>query len=171
MTQPFNEEAELCAELLLQITPRMMRSMGMALRRQASGDGEQLNIGQLRMLDMLQHRTWALNELASKHSVTPSTMSRAVDVLVRRGWVSRETDVHDRRQLVLALTQAGRAAHDAVVAEARANLAARLLTMASDDRAQLLNGLRALQNLLDADPRPECPEAVRPDAASTEHTL
>jgi DNA-binding MarR family transcriptional regulator len=49
----------------------------------------------------------ALAELASHMGVTPSTMSIAVDRLVRQGYITRDRSPDDRRVRALRLTEAG----------------------------------------------------------------
>jgi DNA-binding MarR family transcriptional regulator len=101
-------EARECARLLLETIPNLMRNLGGAMRQCKSGEEEHLNMGQFRMLGMLHAAPRTLSELAASHHVTPSTMSRTIDVLVRKAWVARETDPADRRQVILTLTGEGR---------------------------------------------------------------
>ena len=51
-------------------------------------------------------------DLATRLNLDESTVSRLVDQLVRRGWVDRATDEHNRRQSRLALTAEGCAVLD-----------------------------------------------------------
>ena len=85
-------EARECAQLLLETIPNLMRNLGGTIRQCKSGEEEHLNMGQFRMLGMLHAAPRTLSELAANHHVTPSTMSRMIDVLVRKAWVARETD-------------------------------------------------------------------------------
>src|SRR5689334_4120251 len=103
-------DADDTARLLLETIPSLMRGIGGTMRQSKIGDDEQLTMGQLRMLEMISCAPFSLGELASRHHVTPSTMSRAIDVLVRRDWVERRSDPNDRRQVILTLTPDGQAA-------------------------------------------------------------
>jgi DNA-binding MarR family transcriptional regulator len=55
-----------------------------------------------------------LNELAESLYITPSTASRTIEELVRKGLAERRQDAADRRAVCLTLTQSGRALFDAL---------------------------------------------------------
>src|SRR5262245_45933597 len=93
------QDANESARPLLETMPAVMR--GLHTLRREQFDEDTASVGQLRMLEMLRARSWSLSELATRHNVTPSTMSRSIDVLVRRDWVTRQSDPSDRRQLIL----------------------------------------------------------------------
>jgi DNA-binding MarR family transcriptional regulator len=81
------------------------------------------------------------------HHVTPSTMSRSIDVLVRKGWVTRVSDAHDRRQVSLSITDEGRAAQAAMNQHTQ-ELAAQLFEqLVEADRVRLYDGLSVLRKL------------------------
>src|ERR1700742_1567627 len=61
--------------------------------------------------------------LADELGVTPSTVSRLCDRLVRKGLVRRREDRRDRRAVRLALTPAGRELVDAVTERRRTEIA------------------------------------------------
>ncbi|MGQ9547259.1 MAG: MarR family winged helix-turn-helix transcriptional regulator [Roseiflexus sp.] len=151
-----------CAALLLDTVPGLMRAIANAMRQRYGDDGDMPTMVQLRMLAMLAARPWSLGELAAAHQVTPSSMSRTVDVLVQREWVARTPVPGDRRKVVLCLTPAGHAAHAAVVHAARDVAAALLAQLDAHDRAHLYEGLSALRALLNT----SCP--LPPGSASGE---
>jgi DNA-binding MarR family transcriptional regulator len=51
-----------------------------------------------------------LRALADLEQVRQQSMSQSVDALQERGWATRSPDPGDRRQVIIALTDAGRAA-------------------------------------------------------------
>jgi DNA-binding MarR family transcriptional regulator len=103
------------------------------------------------MLGMLHESPRTLSELATNHHVTPSTMSRTIDVLVRKAWVARETDPADRRQVILTLTGEGRAALDAMGEHARDAVTGMLARLDDQERARLYDGLTVLRKLSASD--------------------
>src|SRR5262245_57639076 len=103
-----------CAVLLLETIPHLMRGLHSIMRQRKGADEEAHTLGQFRMLEMLRREASTLSELAARHHVTPSTMSRSVDVLVRKTWVAREHAPKDRRQVILTITGEGRAALAAI---------------------------------------------------------
>lgn len=138
-----------CAILLLDTVPGLMRAIASAMRQRQDGDDDAPTMGQMRMLAKLAERPWSLSELAAAHQVTPSSMSRTVDVLVQRKWVERTTAPDDRRKVVLRLTPVGHAVHAAIRDVAR-EAAARLIEQLDErQRAHLYEGLSALYALID----------------------
>ncbi|MCS6939749.1 MAG: MarR family transcriptional regulator [Roseiflexaceae bacterium] len=138
-----------CAVLLLDTVPGLMRAVASAMRQRYGYDADTPTMGQMRMLAKLAERPWSLSELAAAHQVTPSSMSRTVDVLVQRNWVERATAPDDRRKVVLRLTPAGYAAH-AAIRDAAREAAARLIAQLDErQRAHLYEGLNALYALID----------------------
>src|SRR5215472_10245243 len=49
-----------------------------------------------------------MSELARHQAVSLPTISKSVDMLVRRGWVERSAVKRDRRQSIVRLTRRGR---------------------------------------------------------------
>jgi DNA-binding MarR family transcriptional regulator len=101
--------------------------VAMAARSLADA-GEEVTLTQYRSLVVLASRgPQGVAALAEAVAVTPPTASRLVDRLVRKGLVRRRTDRQDRRQVRVALTEAGRRLVD-LVTERRRHEIARLLT-------------------------------------------
>ena len=144
-------DAHECAKLLLDTMPNLMRALHGGLRQCKSGEEEHLNMGQFRMLGMLHAAPRTLSELAASHHVTPSTMSRTIDVLVRKAWVTRETDLADRRQVILTLTGEGQAALHAVGLHAQDAVTGMLARLDDQERARLYDGLTVLRKLSSSD--------------------
>ena len=118
------------------------------MRQRKAGEHEPLTMDQVRLLKLLSHEPRTLGELAAQHGVTPSTMSRSVDVLVRREWISRESDPADRRQVILRLTDTGRAAHTEMVRHAEEMLIRLLEELTDAERERLFDGMSVLHTLL-----------------------
>ena len=88
-------------------------SFAQAVRRargaSAGSDGEALTLSQYALLQTLADRDTALvRELASNAGITPSTATRILDALERRGIVRRRRARHDRRGVLITLTERGR---------------------------------------------------------------
>jgi DNA-binding MarR family transcriptional regulator len=141
-------DARECAVLLLTTVPALMRSLHCTLRQSRPTDEEIHTLGQMRMLEMLQRGSYTLSELAAGHHVAPSTMSRSVDLLVRKAWVARQHDPKDRRQILLSLTEEGRAALRAMRQQTQEALTQLLEQLDERGRTQLYDGLSVLQSLL-----------------------
>ncbi len=77
--------------------------------RSLADAGEQVTLTQYRSLVVLASRgPQSVAALAEAVAVTPPTASRLCERLVRKGLVRRRTDRNDRRQVRIALTEAGR---------------------------------------------------------------
>ncbi len=87
------------------LLPRLGRLWSQTLR-EAGGP----SIVRVRLLAVLSDKGPSrAGELASMCGATPSTVTELIDGLVSEGQVSREDDPRDRRAVVLALTDRGRA--------------------------------------------------------------
>ena len=89
-----------------------------------------------------------MSELARHKGVGLPTISKSVDMLVRRGWVERWIDKADRRQTLVRLTAKGRA----ILADSRAHLEevidARLSVLSAAERDTLGFHLRLVRDAL-----------------------
>ncbi len=92
-----------------------------------------------------------MSELARHKGVSLPTISKSVDMLVRRGWVERFVDDTDRRQTLVRLTAGGRR----VLAECRRRVELRLdeklATLTAAEREQVTASLRTVRDALVAE--------------------
>lgn len=141
-----------CARLLLDTIPPLMRMLGRTMRRHPCGGDEAPTFGQIRLLHALGRHPCSLGDLATHAHVASSTMSRTIDALVKRGWVARREAPHDRRQVLLELTDEGRAAHAAITAQSYALVTEIMERLTPDELLRVHAGLIALRRLSDAQP-------------------
>ena len=137
-----------CAELLLTTIPHLTRIIAGCCRQHMPPGEDAVRIGQAQLLHMIACGSYSLRELAARHHVTPSTMSRSVDVLVQRGWITRQHDPHDRRQVVLSLTESGSAVLSAMGESMRVALARLVSQLEAEECRRHLDGLQALRAVL-----------------------
>jgi DNA-binding MarR family transcriptional regulator len=92
-----------------------------------------------------------MSEVARHKGVSLPTISKSVDMLVRRGWVERFVDDTDRRQTLVRLTAGGRR----VLAECRRRvellLAEKLAVLTPQEREQAADSLRTVRAALGAE--------------------
>jgi DNA-binding MarR family transcriptional regulator len=125
-----------------------------------------LSVAQCYTLDAIGSQgQLTLNEVAEALYITPSTASRTVDDLVRKGLVERCQDPADRRAVCLSLTPSGQALFDAL----RQHLIQRQLTILQQiDPDSRRDVLAALQKLAQAIKDPACcAVALAVDMAAT----
>ncbi len=137
-----NHETE-CASQLLDTVPLLMRVLRQEVR---SRRPEGLSVPQFRVLIFLgRHPGVTLSEVTNHIGLTRPTLSKMVDVLVRHGWVSRETAATDRRCLQLQLTEEGLALVNDVRERTRRQLDERLRFLSNEDRAAIARALALLR--------------------------
>ena len=107
--------------------------------------GEEVTLTQYRSLVVLASRgPQGAAALAEAVAVTPPTASRLVDRLVSKGLVRRRTDRHDRRQVRIGLTEAGRQLVDLVTERRRAEIAQLLTSIDPEVQRSMAAGLQQL---------------------------
>jgi DNA-binding MarR family transcriptional regulator len=113
-----------------------------------------LSVAQCYSVDAIgTHEQLTLNELADSLYVTPSTASRTIEELVRKGLVERRQDPVDRRAVCLTLTAQGQVLFEAV----RQHLIERQLAILQQiDPSSRRDVLTALQKLSQAVKDPSC---------------
>lgn len=115
------------------------------VRRQVAGEGLEgqppLEGGEVDTLDVLgQEAPLRMHELAASLHIDPSTATRAVDRLVKRGLAERVRCDDDARFVEVTLTPAGERVHD-VQLERRLDILREVLGQFTDDEKDLLGEL------------------------------
>lgn len=112
--------------------------------RSLAGIEEEITLTQYRALVVLhQHGAQRVGDLAAQVGVGPSTASRTVERLVRKGLVERERAEDDRRVAQVGLTDAGGRIVQVVMARRRSEIATILAAMPGAGRAAALEALRS----------------------------
>lgn len=93
----------------------------------------------------------SITDLARRKAVSLSTVSKSVDMLVRRGWVERWVDTHDRRQTLIRLTVAGRRTLITIQRRAERHVAKQLSPLTAAQCRQLMLVLKQLSPVLGDD--------------------
>lgn len=89
--------------------------------------------------------------LAKRVSLSPTTTSRIVERLVRAGLVSREREQEDRRRVSLSLTATGRTRHGSLPRPLQERFLERLERLPDADQERLLEALREILVMMDAE--------------------
>jgi DNA-binding MarR family transcriptional regulator len=118
--------------------------VAVAARSLAEVDDE-VTLTQYRSLVVLASRgPQSVAALAEAVAVTPPTVSRLCDRLVRKGLIRRREDARDRRAVRLALTRDGRELVDAVTVHRRAEIARLLDAVPLDVQRSMVSSLAQL---------------------------
>jgi len=104
---------------------------------------EDVTLPQYRLLVVLSTRgPQPATELATALGVSPPTVTRMCDRLVRKGLVSRSPGAHDRRQVLLGLTAAGNRLIETVGAHRRELIVDLLEKVPKDRHPRLIEAFR-----------------------------
>ena len=139
-------DAGLATELRIAVS-RLARRL--RAQRTASGLAEAvLSETQLAALSALEvHQAMTPGELAEHEKVQPPSMTRVISVLEQRELVLRSPHPTDRRQVVLTVTEEGRAVVQRVRRAKDAWLARRLAELTPGERATLRAAVPVLEKL------------------------
>jgi DNA-binding MarR family transcriptional regulator len=113
-----------------------------------------------------RHEAMTPGELAEYEKVQPPSMTRVIAVLEERTLVRREPHPTDRRQVILTVTEEGRALVDRVRRRREAWFAMRLQELTPHERAILRSAAPILEKLsqsLGAGPRFRCARSAAAD--------
>ena len=135
-------DAGLASELRLSV---------MRLRRRLANErhpDNELSLNQMAVLGALyRNGDLALGELAAHERVQPPSMTRTVNCLEEGGYVARRPHETDGRQVLVTLTESGRATVLADRARRDAWLAMRLRDLTPEERAVLRQAAPILERL------------------------
>ncbi|MGN6782712.1 MAG: MarR family transcriptional regulator [Marmoricola sp.] len=129
-----------------------LRVSVMRLRRRLAAErhpDNELSLGAMAVLGLLFRHDGRLSigELAQLERVQPPSMTRTVNCLEEGGYVARRPHESDRRQVVVELSEAGRATLLADRARRDAWLTQRLAELTPDERAALRKAAPILERL------------------------
>ena len=90
-----------------------------------------------------------MSELATAKNISRPAISQAVDVLVKKGLLTRIHSTQDRRCVELALTDSGNALLDTVFKETRGWMKERMSALTVDELETIARAMEALKKMLD----------------------
>jgi DNA-binding MarR family transcriptional regulator len=140
-----DRDTRIAARELLHAVMLVMRSVAAELRRTSK---KPLAPAQMGGLMRIARGPCTLSDLARHQAVSLPTVSKSVEMLVRRGWVERWVDKADRRQTLLRLSPKGRLVLADVKERAEQHLATTLAPLAKSERAQLTTAAQLLTRML-----------------------
>lgn len=102
-------------------------------------------VGVIRAVSLRPQR---ITELAAGEGVTQPAITRVVNRLEERGWVSRESDPRDGRVVMVRLTAPGRTVFERLRGEYRALVHEEMATLDDDDVETLARAIDVLDELI-----------------------
>ncbi len=130
---------------VLEVVPLVMRNVRLEIQRNPTLG---LSVPQFRTLKYIDRHTGAsLSDVAEHIGLTLPSMSKLIDGLVARQWVTRKTHAGDRRRMTLSLSAEGRALLKLAHTCTQVGLAQKLETLSANDRAAVARAMRILHPL------------------------
>lgn len=136
---------EACARRVLEVVPAIMRHIAAGVHQELE-DGRWLTMGQFRLLHLIQKGVRSVSDLARCQSVSQATISRQVDGLVQKGFVTRRPDPTDRRVVHLALSERGVDLLEDLKARACRRMSEILAPLTVAEKECVIEGLTLLQS-------------------------
>lgn len=143
MSHPEQSVSDSVTQSLLDIVPRLNRWAEASVAR-AAGENR-LSLRQLSALTMIESEKTTLGDVARRLMVTPAVVTGLIDRLERRGYVRRINSTDDRRRVLLALTDEGRAAAESVTSLLQREMTAVLVSFSPSELEQLDKSLARLR--------------------------
>jgi DNA-binding MarR family transcriptional regulator len=131
-------------DLMAGVTRYLMTATGRDLFRAI--EELDLSLSQIKILDLLSQPDppTTLRAVSDVLGLSLPAVSRAVDGLVKRGFVSRDEDPSDRRCKLIAVTAKGRRSGEQLLAIRAAGMRKFVATLEPEERDALAAGLRPL---------------------------
>ncbi len=108
-----------------------------------------ITVEQFHVLRYVRRGPGSMSELATAKNISRPAISQAVDVLVKKGLLTRVHSTQDRRCVELALTDSGNALLDTVFKETRGWMKERMSALTVDELETIARAMEALKKMLD----------------------
>ena len=139
-------KADDAARGLLDVVMLVMRTVAAHMRKSP----RPLAPAQMGSLMRIASGPCTMSDLARFQAVSLPTISKSVDMLVRRGWVERWIDKQDRRQTMARLTPSGKRVLAHIKQRTERQVTRTLAPLSPSERAQLVATLNVLRRVLTA---------------------
>ena len=108
-----------------------------------------ITVEQFHILRFVRRGTASMSELAAAKNISRPAMSQAVEVLVKKGLLTRVHSTQDRRYVDLALTHAGDQLLDTVFQDTREWMKERMQGLSASNLEAILQGMDVMKKMLE----------------------
>ena len=108
-----------------------------------------ITVEQFHILRFVRRGSESLSELAAAKNISRPAMSQAVEVLVKKGLLTRVQSTQDRRYVELALTQAGEHLLDTVFQDSRQWMKVRMQRLSITELETIARAMEAMKKLVE----------------------
>jgi DNA-binding MarR family transcriptional regulator len=107
-----------------------------------------ITVEQFHVLRYVRRGPGSMSQLATAKNISRPAISQAVEVLVKKGLLTRVQSTQDRRYVELALTEAGNNLLDTVFKETRKWMKERMHTLTADELQTIAEAMEILKKML-----------------------
>jgi DNA-binding MarR family transcriptional regulator len=108
-----------------------------------------ITVEQFHILRHVRRGTGSVSELATAKNISRSAISQAVDLLVKKGLLTRVQSTQDRRFVELALTEAGNELLDKLFQRTRDWMKTRMTQLSIEELETISKAMEALKKMLE----------------------
>jgi len=108
-----------------------------------------ITVEQFHILRFVRKGTESMSELAAARNISRPAMSQAVEVLVKRGLLTRIQSAQDRRYVELALTGAGNQLLDTVFQDTREWMKERMRGLTAGELETIATAMHVMNKMLE----------------------
>jgi len=108
-----------------------------------------ISVEQFHILRHVRRGTGSVSELATAKNISRPAISQAVELLVKKGLLTRVQSTQDRRFVELTLTAAGNNLLDTVFQETREWMKKRMKMLRTDELETIAGAMEALKKMLE----------------------
>jgi DNA-binding MarR family transcriptional regulator len=118
------------------------------IRAAATGSFD-ISVEQFHILRHVRLGTGSISELATAKNISRPAISQGVEILVKKGLLTRVQSTQDRRFVELTLTEAGNNLLDTVFQETSAWMKERMKVLSADELETIAKAMEALKKMLE----------------------
>src|SRR6266498_4520341 len=129
-----------------EIVPPLWGMIRTHIRAEATKNFD-ITVEQFHILRHVRRGTGSISELATAKNISRPAISQAVEVLVRKGLLTRVQSTQDRRFVELALTEAGNNLLDTVFKETRKWMKERMCDLSTDELETMITAMEVMKKI------------------------
>jgi DNA-binding MarR family transcriptional regulator len=118
------------------------------IRAAATGNFD-ISVEQFHILRHVRRGTGSISELATAKNISRPAISQGVEILVKKGLLTRVQSTQDRRFVELTLTESGNKLLDSVFQDTRAWMKERMKVLSSEELETVAKAMEALKKMLE----------------------
>ncbi len=126
--------------------PPLWNTIRSHIRARATSEFD-ISVEQFHVLRYVRRGRDSISELAAAKNISRPAISQAVDVLVKKGLVTRVQSKSDRRYVELTLTEAGNSLLDTVFKETRGWMKERMKSLSVEELETISKAMEALKKM------------------------